>query len=107
MNESQDVEFVETEFQPQDALDTDQIESGEKAVVSSNRRDRLLNSFRLSRSINEKVNIRTHSSVASKLQTLDEKSEDFEPEDLDEKLEDIDDGDTQSFNEKMDVAEIV
>jgi len=114
MNESKDVEFVETEFQPQDALDTDQIDSREEAVVSSNRRGRLLKSFRLSRSIDEKVNIRTHSGVASKLQTLDEKAEDFEPEDvdeklddIDEKLEDIDDGDTQSFNEKMDVAEIV
>jgi hypothetical protein len=107
MNESKDVEFIETEFQPQDALDTDQIEPGEKAVVSSNRGGRLLKSLRLSRSIEEKVNIRTHSGVASKLQTLDEKAEDFEPEGLDEKLEDIDDGDTQSFNEKMDVAEIV
>jgi hypothetical protein len=107
MNESKDVEFVETEFQPQDALDPDQIESGEQVVVSSNRRGRLLKSFRLSRSIDEKENIRTHSGVASKLQTLDEKAEDFESEDLEDKLEDIDGGDTQSFNEKMDVVEIV
>ena len=107
MNESKDVEFAETEFQPQDVLGTDQIEPDEQAVVSSNRRGRLLKSFRLSRSIDEKVNIRTHSAVASKLQTLDEKAEDFEPGDVDEKLEDIDGGDTQSFNEKLDVAEIV
>ncbi|CZR55712.1 uncharacterized protein PAC_05600 [Phialocephala subalpina] len=82
MNEYQDIEFAETEFQPQGVrqaypgihkLERDDVEM--HRMVTRSRPTRMLRSSRLSSQDDEKRLVKTHSGMSSKLETLDEKSE--------------------------------